>query len=112
MLRDGLLYFTKERQGILMCVDAKTGDVKYGPERLPDIDTVYASLVAAAGKIYIAGREGTVVVLKQGRRSRSSARNKLDEGIDASPVAVGKQLYLRGSSTSTASKRSKPAPSL
>ena len=97
MLHDGLLYFTKERQGILMCVDAKTGDVKYGPVRLPEIDTVYASLVAAAGKIYIAGREGTVVVLKQGPSFEVLARNKLDEGIDASPVAVGKLLYLRGS---------------
>src|SRR5262249_34400053 len=86
-LREGLLYFTKERQGLLMCVDAKTGDVKYGPERLPDIDTIYASLMAAAGKIYVAGREGTVLVLKQGPTFEVLARNRLDEGIDASPVA-------------------------
>jgi len=97
VLSDGLLYFTKERQGILMCVDAKTGDVKYGPERLPDIDTIYASLMAAAGKLYVAGREGTVLVLKQGPAFEVLARNKLDEGIDASPLALGKQLFLRGS---------------
>jgi outer membrane protein assembly factor BamB len=97
VLSDGLLYFTKERQGILMCVDAKTGDVKYGPERLPEIDTIYASLMAAAGKIYIAGREGTVLVLKQGPSFEVLAKNRLDEGIDASPVVVGKRLYLRGS---------------
>ena len=97
VLSDGLLYFTKERQGILMCVDAKTGDLKYGPERLAEIETLYASLMAAAGKLYIAGREGTVLVLKQGPAFEILARNKLDEGIDASPVAVGKQLYLRGS---------------
>jgi outer membrane protein assembly factor BamB len=96
VLSDGLLYFTKERQGILMCVDAKTGDLKYGPERLPEIETLYSSLMAAAGKLYIAGREGTVLVLKQGPVFEVLARNRLDEGIDASPVAVGKQLYLRG----------------
>src|SRR6185295_3117141 len=97
VIADGLLYFTKERQGILMCVDARTGALKYGPERLPEIDTIYASLMAAAGKIYVAGREGTVLVLKQGPAFEVLAKNTLDEGIDASPVVVGKQLYLRGS---------------
>jgi outer membrane protein assembly factor BamB len=97
LIMDGLLYFTKERQGILMCVDARTGDLAYGPERLPEIDTVYASLMGAAGKVYIAGREGTVLVLKQGPIFEVLAKNRLDEGIDASPVVVGKQLYLRGS---------------
>jgi outer membrane protein assembly factor BamB len=97
VLYDGLLYFTKERQGILLCVDAKTGETKFGPERLPEIDTVYASLMAASGKVYVAGREGTVVVLKHGPAFEVLARNKLDEGIDASPVVVGKQLFLRGS---------------
>jgi outer membrane protein assembly factor BamB len=97
VLYDGLLYFTKERNGILMCVDAKTGEVKYGPERLPDIDVVYASLMAAAGKIYISGREGTTLVVKAGPKFEVLAKNKLPEPLDASPVVIGKQLYLRGS---------------
>jgi outer membrane protein assembly factor BamB len=96
LLYDGLLYFTKERQGILMCVDAKSGELKYGPERLPDVETIYASLMGASGKIYICGREGTVLVLKQGPTFEILARNRLDEAIDASPLALGKQLYLRG----------------
>jgi outer membrane protein assembly factor BamB len=97
LIYDGLLYYTKERQGILMCVDAKTGETKYGPERLAEIDTVYASLAAAAGRVYIPGREGTTVVLKHGPKLEILAENTLSEGIDASPVMVGKQLYLRGS---------------
>lgn len=97
VLVDGLLYYTKERNGILMCVDARTGDVKYGPQRLPDIDVMYASLMGAAGKIYLCGREGTTVVIKAGPTFEVLAKNKLSEPIDASPVAVGKQLYLRGS---------------
>src|SRR5262249_13683658 len=96
LLYEGLLYYTKERQGILLCVDAKTGEVKFGPERLPEIETIYASLMGAAGRIYIAGREGTVLVLKHGPAFEVLARNKLDEAMDASPVVVGKQLYLRG----------------
>jgi outer membrane protein assembly factor BamB len=97
LLYDGLIYLTKERQGILFCVDARTGDLKFGPERLPEMDTVYASLLGAGGKVYISSREGTTVVLKAGPKYEVLATNKLSEPIDASPVAVGKQLYLRGS---------------
>jgi outer membrane protein assembly factor BamB len=96
LLYDGLLYYTKERQGILMCVDAKTGEVRFGPERLPEIETVYASIVGAAGRVYVAGREAATVVLRKGPKFEVLAVNRLDEGIDASPVVVGKQLYLRG----------------
>jgi outer membrane protein assembly factor BamB len=97
VLADGLLYFTKERNGILMCVDAKTGEVKFGPERLPDTDVIYASLMAAAGRIYVSSREGTTVVLKAGPKFEILAKNKLPEALDASPVVIGRQLYLRGS---------------
>jgi outer membrane protein assembly factor BamB len=91
-----LLYYTKERQGILSCADAATGELMNGPERLVGIDTIYASLAGAAGKVYIVGREGTTLVLKQGPAFQVLASNRLDEGVDASPVLVGKELYLRG----------------
>jgi outer membrane protein assembly factor BamB len=97
LLYDGLLYFTKERQGILYCVDAKTGKEQYGAARLAGIDVLYASLAGAAGKVYIVGREGTTVVVKHGPAFEVLATNKLSEGVDASPVPVGKQLLLRGS---------------
>jgi hypothetical protein len=97
LILDNLIYYTKERQGILSCTDAATGEPKYGPERLPGIDTIYASLAGAAGKIYIAGREGTTLVLRHGPKFEVLASNRLDEGVDASPVLLGKELYLRGS---------------
>jgi outer membrane protein assembly factor BamB len=97
LLMDKLLYYTKERQGILLCADPATGDLKFGPERLPGIDTIYASLAGAAGRIYIVGREGTTLVLKAGPTFQVLSSNTLAEGVDASPVLVGKELYLRGS---------------
>ena len=97
LLMDNLLYYTKERQGILLCADAATGETKFGPERLPGIETIYASLAGAAGKVYVVGREGTTLVLKQGPNLQVLSSNKLAEGTDASPVLVGKELYLRGS---------------
>ena len=51
--------------------------------------------MAAAGRIYIADRAGTTLVLKQGDKVEVLATNQLDESIDASPVIVGKQLFLR-----------------
>ena len=57
---------------------------------------IYASLVGAAGKVYLTGRGGTIVVLKHGPKYVVLATNKLDEGIDASPVIVGKELIVRG----------------
>lgn len=96
LLLDGLIYFTKERQGILYCADAATGEIRYGPERLPGIDTVYASLAGADGKVYVTGRDGTTLVLKAGPEYRVLATNRLGEGVDASPVFIGRSLLLRG----------------
>ncbi len=84
------------RTGILFCVNARNGEVHYSNKRLPGIDMLYASLAGAAGKIYIAGRDGTTVVLKHGREYEILGTNQLAEGIDASPVIVGTQLFLRG----------------
>jgi hypothetical protein len=47
-------------------------------------------------RVYIAGRKGTTYVIKNNRSFDVLAVNKLEEGFDASPVVVGKSLYLRG----------------
>jgi outer membrane protein assembly factor BamB len=97
VLYDDLLYFTKGREAILSCVEAKTGDVVISQKRLPDLSTLYGSPVAAAGRIYISSREGNTVVIKHGREFEILATNKLDEQtIDATPAIVGNELILRG----------------
>lgn len=96
VLVDGRLYFTAQNTSAVTCVDAKTGDVVFGPERLPGVSNVYASPVAAAGRIYFAGREGTTAVIEASDEFKPLAQNSLDEGIDASPAIVGKQMFIRG----------------
>lgn len=91
------LYVTKSRDGILYAVDAKTGETIYGPERLPEVSTLYSSLVAADGKIYISDRDGTTSVLDAGPEMKVLATNQIDEGIDASMALSGSQIFLRGS---------------
>jgi outer membrane protein assembly factor BamB len=91
----GSLYVFKGLTGILTVLDLKSGGVQHGPVRLPAIPDLYASPVAAAGRVYIAGRDGAIVVLKHGT-FESLAVNHLDDGFDASPAIVGGELYLRG----------------
>jgi outer membrane protein assembly factor BamB len=95
LLYKGQLYFLKSNTGVLTSLDARDGSVKFS-ERLEAVPNVYASPIGAAGRVYVAGRDGTVAVLAAGPKLELLAANKLDDGFDASPVAVGRELYLRG----------------
>ena len=90
------LYFLKHYQGILTCLEAKTGKTLFGPQRLPGIGNVYASLVGAADRVYIVSLNGTTVVLEHGREFKLLATNRLDDSFSASPAIVGNELFLRG----------------
>jgi outer membrane protein assembly factor BamB len=65
-------------------------------QRLDKAPNVFASPVGAAGRVYIPGRDGTTVVLRQGAKFEVLAENALDDGFDASPALVDRELYLRG----------------
>jgi outer membrane protein assembly factor BamB len=96
VLVDDTLYFVKSRNAILSSVDVKTGEAVIDQKRLPDMDTIYASPVAANGRVYFSSREGTTVVIEHGRNLQLLAANQLDEPIDASPAIVGKEMIVRG----------------
>lgn len=96
LLYGGELYMLKGNNGLLSCLDARTGERLYGPERLEGISNVYASPLGASDRVYVAGREGTTVVVQRGRAFKVLATNTLNDGFDASPVAVDGELYLRG----------------
>ena len=95
LVYDDTIYFTKSRNAILSSVAAKTGEYIISQQRLPDMNSIYASPVAANGRIYISSREGTTVVVKHGSKLEVLATNSLDETIDASPAIVGKDLIVR-----------------
>jgi outer membrane protein assembly factor BamB len=96
LLYDGKLYFTKSNSAILAEVDAKTGETIMENQRLPGMKGIYASPVAADGKIYITGRDGVTVVIAPGPELKVLATNKLDEPVDASPALVGDRIFIRG----------------
>lgn len=95
ILVDGRLYFTQGNTNALTCVDAVSGDVLFGPLRLDGIDNIYASPVAAAGRIYFTGREGMTTVIAASDAYEVLSVNALGEPIDASPAIVGSDIYLR-----------------
>ncbi|MFO1498098.1 MAG: PQQ-binding-like beta-propeller repeat protein [Verrucomicrobiota bacterium] len=96
LLYDDQLYFLKGNEATLTILHAGTGKPLVSAERLEGIRGVYASPLGAAGRVYLAGRDGGVLVLKKGDQLEVLARNKLDDQFDASPAAVGNQLFLRG----------------
>ena len=95
LLYRGAVYFLKVNSGILTSLDAKTGAVRF-TERLADVPNVYASPVAADGRIYVVGREGTTAVLEAGPAAKVLATNVLNDATDTTPALVDGELYLRG----------------
>jgi outer membrane protein assembly factor BamB len=98
LLYGDLLYFTQSNNAILSCVRASTGELLIDRERLSGIQKLYSSPVGAAGRIYIADRDGTTLVIRHDAEFDVIAENQLDEGTDASPAIVGNQLFIRGKS--------------
>jgi outer membrane protein assembly factor BamB len=96
LLYRGGLYFLKSNSGILTQLDAKTGEPRFSQQRLEAVPNVYASPVAADGRVYIVGREGTTVVLAAGPTLQVLATNALPDHFDASPALVEGEMYLRG----------------
>ena len=96
LLSNGRVYFHKGKSGMLTCVDATTGKALYEVERLSGINSTYASPVAANGHVYLTGRSGTTVVIKDSDKLEVITRNSLGEGIDATPAPVDNELFIRG----------------
>ena len=96
LLYDGILYFLKTNNGLLSAFDAASGKPHYQLQRLDKAPNVFSSPVGAAGRVYIAGREGTTIVFRHGPKYEVLAENVLDDGFDASPALVGKEIFLRG----------------
>lgn len=94
LLYEGALYLVKDG-GIITSLDPATGTmVKQG--RAPEaLGQYYASPVAADQKVYLAGVDGNVTVLKAGASWEVLGVNKLGEAIRATPALSGGRIYVR-----------------
>ena len=96
LLYKDIIYFLKSNNGILTAFNVETGQAHYGPQRLQGVSGVYASIVGASDRVYIAGRNGVINVIQHGPEFSIIAENTLDDSFNASPAVVGSELYLRG----------------
>ncbi len=92
---DGERFFMVNDAGMVTCLDAKTGDVIWGPERTAP-GTVSSSPLVADGKVYFTNEEGVTVVVSASDTFRLLATNTLDGSFTlSSPVPSGDQLLVR-----------------
>jgi outer membrane protein assembly factor BamB len=85
-----------KKGGISSCFDANSGEPQWYLKRVKNRGNYYASPVAGDGKIYIAGENGTIVVLAaDSPELKVLARNDMGDSCIATPAISGGSLYVR-----------------
>jgi outer membrane protein assembly factor BamB len=84
--------------GLLTCLDAKTGAVKYEGGRPPVPAKFVASPVAFGGNLYLTSTDGDTFVVKAGPTHEVVRTNELDEPVYASLAPAQGRLLIRGQS--------------
>jgi len=72
--------------GIGTCFETSSGKLLWGPKRIQNTSSYFASPVYGDGKIYVAGENGVVVVLEEGPDLKVLAENDLGESMVATPA--------------------------
>ena len=83
-------------KGIMTCLDARTGEVKYEGGRPPVPATFTASPVAFDGKILLTSEDGDTFVIKAGPKHEVLRTNSVGEPVYASPAVADGKLFIRG----------------
>jgi outer membrane protein assembly factor BamB len=92
---DGKYFYMVEDSGRVTCLEAKTGNLIWGPERTAT-GTVSSSPLLADGKLYVTNEAGITTVLAAGPEFKVLATNELDGSYTLSSLSVsGSQLFLR-----------------
>lgn len=89
------LYLQTDR-GMLTCLDAKTGALKYEGGRVPIPATFTASPIAFDGKILLTSEDGDTFVVKAGPTHEIIGTNSVGEPVYASPAVADGNIFIRG----------------
>jgi len=92
--RHGDYIYLGNTNGVVRCFASKTGKKIY-EERLSTDASIYASLVAADGKIFCTSEDGDVYVLKAGPEFQIISRNRMGAPCYATPALSEGILYFR-----------------
>jgi len=92
---EDLLYLLSN-EGVLSAYDARTGERIYQERVAGKGGAFSASPVAADGKLYLAGEDGDVFVVRAGRKPEWLATNPMGEVLMASPAISDGIVFVRG----------------
>jgi outer membrane protein assembly factor BamB len=90
---DYLYLFTDN--GIVTCLDPKTGAVKYEGGRIPVPARFMGSPVAFAGLVAMTSEAGDTFMLKAGPTHEIVRTNSIDEAVYSSPAIANGRIYIR-----------------
>jgi outer membrane protein assembly factor BamB len=88
--QDGLLYVA-DVGGIVYCLDAATGATVWKHDTL---GAIWGCLLLAGDRLYVGNEEGTMTVLRAGRRKEVLAEIEMDAPLYSRPALIGDALYL------------------
>lgn len=92
---DGTHYFMVDDRGLVSCLNAKTGESIWGPERTSQ-GTVSSSLVLADGKLFILNENAVTTVVSAGAEYKLISTNELDGSYTlSSPAIAGDSIFIR-----------------
>lgn len=91
---DGAYVYLLRDNGVMFCLDAKTGKTIYGPQRIRS-STYSGSPVVADGKVYVTNEDGVTVVVKAGPQFEMLAENDFGEYTLSSPAVSDGQIFIR-----------------
>ena len=91
---DGQYLYVVRDNGVMFCLDARTGKTIYGPERLKP-GTYSGSPVLADNKIYVTNEDGVTMVVRAGPKFEVVAENDFGEYTLSSPAVSNGQLFIR-----------------
>lgn len=93
---DGKYFYIVKDNGVMFCLDAKTGAEVYAGQRIKT-GTYSGSPVLADGKIYITNEEGVTSVVAAGPKFEVLAENALNEYTLSSPAISDGRIYIKTS---------------
>jgi outer membrane protein assembly factor BamB len=105
---DGTFVYVIRDNGVMFCLDAKTGRTIYGPQRVRPA-TYSGSPVLADGKIYVTNEDGVTVVVKAGPQFEMLAENDFGEYTLSSPAVSEGQIFIRTDSALYAIGKRRPS---
>jgi outer membrane protein assembly factor BamB/HEAT repeat protein len=90
IVKDGLLY-VGDLGGTVYCLDAATGALVWKHETN---EAIWGCLLLAGDRLYVGNVEGTMTVLRAGRRKELLAQIEMDAPLYSRPALIGDALFL------------------